>query len=170
MHPLSHEPKSSQANRNWAAVRRPETAFDRELLPDTLAWLRSLPESVRPADLAATYPRIANHLARCRHDPAQLQRYMDSLLVDDRGNRQGFAMPVLRDLMRLHGHFQAIRQYQPRRPRAEFEMPSPREGRYAELDFVAERTAPQLPARRRKPAARPQPAGFFARLLSSLRP
>src|SRR4030095_14255432 len=60
------------------------------LLPSSLIWLRSVPEQVRPVALATRYGRIVNVLAQHWNDPSACSAYFDDLLIDRRGNRQGF--------------------------------------------------------------------------------
>ena len=54
-----------------------------------------------PNALLAKFPRIANLLAVLWEDPNSLRRYLDDLLVDKRGNRQGFPLDILRELFAL---------------------------------------------------------------------
>ena len=51
------------------------------------------------------FPRIANLLAALWQDPNSLRRYVDDLLVDKRGNRQGFPVDVLRELFALRAYY-----------------------------------------------------------------
>jgi len=71
------------------------------LLPTTVAWAQRLPSDLRPVALLGRYPRIANLLAATWPDARAFDAYMDSLLTDKRGNRQGFAPEVARELATL---------------------------------------------------------------------
>lgn len=96
---------------NWTRWRTPERDMDRVLSPTALAWLKGLPESVRPADLAACHPRVVNRIALCWDDPELTARLFNELLLDERGKRRGFAPAVAGDLMRLrvyHGRLFAL--------------------------------------------------------------
>ena len=64
-------------------------------------WASTLPPDVRPNALLAKFPRIANLIAVLWRDPNSLRRYIDDLLVDKRGNRQGFPLDVLREFFAL---------------------------------------------------------------------
>lgn len=64
-------------------------------------WLESLPRRMRPLQLAERHPRLVNQLALCWHDHRLAERVLASLIVDQRGGRQGFAPPVLAELMVL---------------------------------------------------------------------
>jgi hypothetical protein len=55
---------------------------------------------------AARFPHIIEGLKALWGDRAECQAYLDSLLVDVRGNRQGFPMPILLELMELNELFQ----------------------------------------------------------------
>lgn len=47
------------------------------------------------------YDRIANHLTAVWHDKDEATRYLDSLVIDERCDRQGFPMDVFEELMFL---------------------------------------------------------------------
>ena len=55
-----------------------------------------------PSHLEARYPRILERIAQL-WGTSELDGYLQELLLDDRGGRQGFASEVMRDLMFLHG-------------------------------------------------------------------
>ncbi len=81
------------------------------LLKPTFAWAATLPIDIQPRTLLYKFPRIANLIAAMWQDPNSLRRYVDDLLVDSRGNRQGFPLEVLRELFKLR----ALRRIAPRR-------------------------------------------------------
>lgn len=78
------------------------------LLPATSSWLDTLPEDVRPVALAAAYPRIANRLCVLWRRVARCEEYLDDLLVDRRGGRAGFPLPVATELTALRGYYAII--------------------------------------------------------------
>lgn len=95
----------------WASRRRPTRATDLALIIDAQRWLATLPDDAQVSNLAARFPRIVNNIvARLQH-PQELADYMDDLLVDRRGNRTGFPMAVMTDLIRLNSHFLKTRRY-----------------------------------------------------------
>ena len=77
-----------------------------EPLPATIRWVAKLPDEVRPLALLKTFPRIANVLARVWTHPAECQGYMEDLMVDRRGNRSGFPVEVLENLLTLRDYYQ----------------------------------------------------------------
>ena len=83
------------------ADRRAEQPEGSRLSAETVTFLSSLNQSVRPYQLAVRFPRIANKLARVWQEPAQRNRYLDELLIDTRGNRQGFPLRILSELVAL---------------------------------------------------------------------
>ena len=87
---------------DWLSHRK-NRPVDR-LLPIATRWNDALPAALRPQALIAYYPRIANLLAMQWNDPSALSAYLDELLVDRRGHRQGFPPPVLNELLRLRDH------------------------------------------------------------------
>jgi hypothetical protein len=72
-----------------------------KLLPATVAWAERLPSDLRPVALLGRYARIANLVAATWGDSRAFEAYMDSLLTDKRGNRQGFPPEVARELATL---------------------------------------------------------------------
>lgn len=97
-------------NALWAAGRDPTILRRRqpynELLPATIRWEESLPAELRPLALLKIFPRIANILARAWRDPAEFQISLSDLLVDRRGNRRGFPVEVLQELLTLRDYCQ----------------------------------------------------------------
>ncbi len=71
-------------------------------------WASTLPPDARPSALLAKFPRIANLIAVLWQDPNSLRRYVDDLLVDKRGNRQGFPLDVLRELFALRAYYDEV--------------------------------------------------------------
>jgi hypothetical protein len=83
---------------------RPE---DQVLSTDARAWLSGLPDKVRPEQLAKGYPRICNRLAEHWPAPELVIPILNDLLVDGRGDRQGFALSLIMELTTLKKHFVA---------------------------------------------------------------
>jgi hypothetical protein len=90
----------------WTRRRMSEPANG--LLKPTFAWAATLPLEVQPRALLFRFPRIANLIAAMWQDPNSLRRYVDDLLVDKRGNRQGFPLEVLRELFRLRAYYDEL--------------------------------------------------------------
>ncbi len=87
--------------RQWEAERAPARVGDQMIHPHTQAWLRSLPGSRWPMNLASRFPRVANHLALVWPDRVLCDRAFERLMNDDRAGRQGFPPPVQAELMAL---------------------------------------------------------------------
>lgn len=85
----------------FAALRRPPRPTDFRLDTTAERWLRSLPAHRRPHRLAADYPRVANRLAWCAHEPELFAQALQDLIADRRGGRRGFPAQVVRELKRL---------------------------------------------------------------------
>ena len=77
-------------------------------LPRTLTWAASLPADVRPHELLRGFGRIANLIAASWNDPDATYHYLDGLLVDRRGNRQGFPPEVMSELLVLRTHYAGL--------------------------------------------------------------
>jgi hypothetical protein len=85
----------------WARLRRAPREGDRALTGTARQWLRRLPARRRPLRLCEEFPRVANRIAWCWHDPALAEQALDDLLTDRRGGRRGFPPPIVRELQRL---------------------------------------------------------------------
>jgi len=99
----------------WTGQRLPESPYDRAPIRATLGWLQQLPPGVVPHELRQGYPRIANRLARLWDTPAACREYLDSLVLDRRGGRRGFAREVLQEIRALREHY--WQQYPPEKTR-----------------------------------------------------
>ncbi len=88
---------------DWTQRRMSEPANG--LLKPTFAWASTLPLEVQPRTLLYKFPRIANLIAAMWQDSNSLRRYVDDLLVDKRGTRQGFPVEVLRELFLLRAYY-----------------------------------------------------------------
>jgi hypothetical protein len=107
---ITAEPRAqevqSQNDEEWTRRRASEPANG--LLRPTMIWASRLPPDARPNALLAKFPRIANLIAVLWPDPISLRRYIDDLLVDKRGNRQGFPLDILRELFALRAHYDEV--------------------------------------------------------------
>jgi hypothetical protein len=68
-------------------------------------WLAELPADVRPMECARRFPRIVNGIADLWRRVAQCEEYLDSLVVDLRGDRTGFPQAVAKELQTLRGYY-----------------------------------------------------------------
>ncbi len=78
------------------------------LLDATRLWMDDLPAAVRPAVLARRFPRIANSIAELWRRVARCEEYLDTLVVDTRGNRTGFPLEVAQELAALRGYYAVL--------------------------------------------------------------
>jgi hypothetical protein len=100
-HPAQHT--SPQPAQDPAGLRKADPV--NYLLPASSLWLASLPREVRPLALVTKYPRIVNLLAQDWNDHEACAAYFGHLLVDHRGNRQGFPIAVKSDIRILQEYF-----------------------------------------------------------------
>ncbi len=91
--------------RSWPWMRARTQQNNDVLLNTTLTWLARLPKEVRPMVLAGRYPRIANNIAGIWRRVARCEEYLDTLVVDRRGNRTGFPPDVAMELNNLRGFY-----------------------------------------------------------------
>jgi hypothetical protein len=86
---------------DWEKERTPQREQDLVLSDQVLGWLQQLPQPVRPSELCAHYPRVANRIALCWSDPYLTEQVFDALLLSQRGKRNGFPPRVAAEMMRL---------------------------------------------------------------------
>lgn len=86
---------------DWTALRAPLTDDDKVLVSETHLWLRSVPRAFHPRQLCIQFPRAANQLARAWHDPERVDRLLNDLLSDQRGDRSGFPARIVEELKLL---------------------------------------------------------------------
>ena len=75
------------------------------LLDATTLWMAELPQSIRPIMLPRKFPRIANSIAELWRRVARCEEYLDTLVVDLRGDRTGFPSEVAQELTALRSYF-----------------------------------------------------------------
>jgi len=103
--PPAAEINPSAADTAFKSMRRtPETA-DSQLTAEGKSLMASLDDAVKPKELAERYPRIVNRIAHEWRMPAVLDRYFQDLLMDTRGNRQGFPLKIVMELSTLREHY-----------------------------------------------------------------
>jgi hypothetical protein len=99
----------SDADNGEAKVEEGPRAVERisqtVLLDATSRWIASLPANVRPFACARRFPRIANSIADLWRRVPQCEAYLDSLVIDQRGNRTGFPPDVAKELRALRSHY-----------------------------------------------------------------
>lgn len=78
------------------------------LAAGTTHWLSNLPDDVCPRVLPQRFPHMANTLARRWFDPAAVRAYLEQLLIDTRGNRQGLPPEVAEELATLKNYFETV--------------------------------------------------------------
>lgn len=75
------------------------------LLPSTRRWAEELPPDVRPKELMAKYPRLANMAATSWASAVAFRDYLDILLIDRRGGRQGFSPEIRAEFEQLRTYY-----------------------------------------------------------------
>lgn len=75
---------------------------------ETRQWIAGLPEHVRPRHTAARFPRILVELCARWPTPLACRAYFTDLLIDHRGNRQGFPFAVASELASLKYYYDSV--------------------------------------------------------------
>ncbi|AMP11385.1 hypothetical protein CAter282_3702 [Collimonas arenae] len=94
--------------KRWEFFRRQEDRRDQDLRELTYQWFAKLPATEKPWELARYFPRITNDLAERWEKPAACMRFLEQLLLDNRGGRQGFPVNVAREIMALQRYFNQV--------------------------------------------------------------
>ena len=94
-----------EIERVWPWIRARTQQNNNVLQDKTLTWLARLPKDVRPMVLGRRFPRIANNIADIWRRVARCEEYLDSLVVDRRGNRTGFPLDVIQELKTLRDFY-----------------------------------------------------------------
>lgn len=75
---------------------------------DTLVEkLKAAQQQVYPLHLLATFPRIAGRIADL-WGHREIEAYFQDLMIDDRGNRQGFPPEVLMEILALRTYHRSL--------------------------------------------------------------
>lgn len=90
---------------NFAEQREKDASPAAAVSEQTKAWLEQLPKEIRPFLLCRKFPRIANKLAELWTLPLYCDKYMDALMLDQRGTRKGFPEDIAKELSALRVHF-----------------------------------------------------------------
>jgi len=87
---------------------RPRQRRSRQLEAGAVRLLESLPPTLRLVALRGQFPRILNQLADAWHSPSSFDALTSSLLIDNRGQRQGFPFEVVTELTELREYYFAM--------------------------------------------------------------
>ena len=101
---MSSIPSKNISVISFQAVRS-QSVSEQQLSAQARELVSMLDESLRPTVLAARYPRILNKVAELWRRPTLMDRYFDELLMDNRGDRQGFPLNILLELTTLKEHY-----------------------------------------------------------------
>jgi hypothetical protein len=99
-------PAITRDDAKWIPVRKARPV--NVLLPATRRWLTMLAPDARPQALVTQFPRLANRVAADWKSPEMCRAFLHQLLVDQRGNRQGFPKDVARDILALRSIYSEL--------------------------------------------------------------
>ena len=105
-HGSEHQAVPVSPEQDWSGRRRAKPAGF--LFPASVRWMASLPSGSQATAIGKDFPRIANMLAALWTRPDALTSYLNELLVDRRGRRQGFPNRVLAELHALSVHYATL--------------------------------------------------------------
>ncbi len=103
---------------NWK--RHNTELLDTSLQSFTQMWFESLPDSVKPHNCAQHYPRVLNKIAALWSLNERCLDYLNGLVIDTRGDRQGFSYGVLGEMRRLRTHRMATMRLPPSQEPTDF--------------------------------------------------
>jgi hypothetical protein len=81
------------------------TAPSRDLGPRALAIVERLPRAAVPHRTYLKHPLVVTRLLAAWADPHEFRRRIDALLLDARGDRQGFDFLVIREITALREYY-----------------------------------------------------------------
>jgi hypothetical protein len=88
------------------APDRQSLATDGQMLLDnTVRWIASLPEAIRPMLVAHEHPRIANSLGEIWPRVALCKQYLDTLVIDRKDGQHAFSPEVAEELVVLRTYY-----------------------------------------------------------------
>ena len=96
---------SKAENKDKTPVVRRGAETNPVLLDSTLAWMAELPYAVRPVELARRFPRIANGISELWRRVSRCEAYLDSMVVDERGDHKGFPPAVALEITALRAYY-----------------------------------------------------------------
>jgi hypothetical protein len=100
------EHDAQQRNRDETRRAEQGAAQISSVLSDaTSLWIAGLPADVRPLHLARRFPRIVNSIADLWRRVARCEEYLETLVVDLRGDRSGFPVEVAKELTALRNYY-----------------------------------------------------------------
>ena len=80
----------------------------RQLADPSIRLLETLPPTLRLVALRGQFPRVLNRIADAWHSPKAFMALIESLLLDERGKRQGFPFEVMNELTELREYYFAM--------------------------------------------------------------
>jgi len=86
-------------------MRRPIKSSDIALRHRTIKWLATLPAYIRPLKTGQLYPRIVNRIGDLWSQCEYTRLHFQSLLIDRRGDREGFPSEVQAELEALQQYY-----------------------------------------------------------------
>lgn len=92
----------------FTQVRAPTTSADLALSEEARKLFESLGLTVRPIETARRFPRIVNHMAAIWKKPLLMDNYFMDLMLDQRGNRMGFPLPVATEIAALQEYYSRV--------------------------------------------------------------
>jgi hypothetical protein len=73
-------------------------------------------EKLYPMQLAKQHPRIIDRIVELWKQGSALEQYLDDLLIDRRGNREGFPPAMLMEILSLKNYCQGLKHQPDRNP------------------------------------------------------
>lgn len=93
--------RNAQSRKSTAGTLAPS----RDLGPRALAIIQRLPRAVVPHRTYLQHPLVVTRLLAAWENPHEFRQRVDALLLDARGDRQGFEFSVVREITALREHY-----------------------------------------------------------------
>jgi hypothetical protein len=72
----------------------------------TKKWIEKLPPEAHPTQLGEKYPRLLNRISSLWRHPDELMEYLNELIVDTRGDRSGFPIAIVTELVNIKDYYE----------------------------------------------------------------
>lgn len=94
------------APQQYSPKDKRQSSVQESLTAPASVWINELPQAVRPVETGTRFPRVVNQLCRAWDKPQQCNALFEDLLLDRRGDRQGFPREVAFELAALKNYYE----------------------------------------------------------------
>lgn len=107
---IGHELQSSPLEPGFGRARSSQTRHSPRwvLEPRAIRLLDTLPAEMRLSALRRSFPHVVNRIASSWNTPREMQKTFQSLLIDERGGRDGFPSECVAEISELADYYFSV--------------------------------------------------------------